>query len=434
MTINLPSDCLAHIFSYFEFDVKSLHSFLFVSRNWCLNVTPILWKRTFYITFRNSFSSRKRSKLISTYLLCLDWNWYSYQSLDEQRSINFDKKKYSDYDDYDECRKLYLTRELINHFIRRSITIDYLALTANDIEFIIPSGFCCFPLECWHHNNALKYIQTFIFNGNNTFNNKCYELYEALALCCKSIKFLSIQGGIGDNSNDSDVGESLANLIQNQRHLVKFSLWDVQQSNQLSSIIKAITLRKGKLKYLEFRFCNFSNCDLLFENLAKSCSELTTLKLIKCGDIQSNLNPITFSTPIFPDLNCLDLQGTRVPSKSLKTIFKGVNIDLRIVHVEGIEVGLRVIERIADYCPNITHLEAHVRKDKLLQLEILFRSCKNLSSLKFYEYISFGSVWQHLNVIKKYSWKKGLKIKKHYAGNYRELLMRELGHVIVEFE
>ncbi|CAG8642795.1 11476_t:CDS:2, partial [Diversispora eburnea] len=73
---------------------------------------------------------------------------------------------------------------------------------------------------CWHHNNVLKYIQTFIFNGNNTFNNKCCELYEALALCCKSIKFLSVQGGIGNDSNgDDDVGESLANLIQNQRHL-----------------------------------------------------------------------------------------------------------------------------------------------------------------------------------------------------------------------
>src|SRR5581483_10240642 len=71
MAAYLTGDCLANVFSYFDADPHSLHSFLLVNRHWCINTVPILWQRTFYITAHGCFSSRSRCRLISTYLSCL---------------------------------------------------------------------------------------------------------------------------------------------------------------------------------------------------------------------------------------------------------------------------------------------------------------------------------------------------------------------------
>ncbi|CAG8494215.1 2794_t:CDS:1 [Acaulospora colombiana] len=263
--------------------------------------------------------------------------------------------------------------------------------------------------------------------------------------------------------------------------------------DQLPQIIHALTAHGEKLQYLEFRFCDFSKCAPL-ETLSISCTELMTLKLIQCGELHSKLTP-RFPAPVFPHLNSIDLQGTYLPGESLEVIFKCANIDLRSAHIEGVGIGnrsSRILDSISNHCPNITHLKAHIKKDKLSQLVTLFRSCRNLETLKIYgslpdlyafvhdtnddlldglreivpvtlkkfvlktdcaftahcievflrdcnadlttlEYISYGSVWQHIHVLKKYVRGRGLEIKKQIAGNYRALLMRELGHVIVEF-
>ncbi|CAG8740228.1 14306_t:CDS:1, partial [Acaulospora morrowiae] len=192
----------------------------------------------------------------------------------------------------------------------------------------------------------------------------------------------------------------------------------------------------------------------------------------------------------------LDLQGTYISSESLDVIFKWSNINLRSLHVESTGGRFRIpkiLESIASHCLNITYLKVRTKKDKLSQLATLLRSCRNLHSLKIYgspperlfffvqdtddelllslrqtipinlktlvlktdcaftslaidaflkdcgtelkqfEYVSYGSVWQHLNVMKKYAKRRGLEIEKQIAGNYKELLMRELGYIIMEF-
>ncbi|CAG8476623.1 12166_t:CDS:1 [Acaulospora morrowiae] len=510
MAAQLPSDCLINIFSHFDGDVRSLHSFLLVSKNWCLNVLPILWKRTFYLVSHSSFSSRRRSKLISTYLACsnvvpipaaekgyrkplFDYasflrgfdfyqvyhaigNWYAFQTMNKRRLIKFDR--FPGKDD-DECCILFITKELIKHLIQKSPIIDYFAL---DAEHSIPP-------ECWSistfpdAHNSLRYIRKFICRGNA---NK-QEVYDALSQWCKGIEFLSIYG-MGDNP----MGESLANLIRGQRQLHEFILWDGTQ-DQLPRIIRALTTHGEKLEYLEFRFCDFSKC-MPLETLAMSCTKLTTLKLIHCGDLPSSLS-LTFPTPIFPNLNHLDLQMTHLPSDSLEVILKCANISLKSAHIEGIRIGnrLRILDSISNYCPNIIHLKAHIKKDKLSQLINLFRSCRKLETLKIYatlpdplyafvqdanddllnslrqivpstlkkfvlktdcaftahcveiflrdcstnlrtlEYISYGGAWQHMKVLKKYARERDLEIKKQIAGNYQTLLTRDIGHVIVEF-
>src|ERR1043165_8541387 len=82
MAAYLTADCLANIFSYFDADPYSLHSFLLVNRHWCINAVPILWRRPFYITAHECFSSKSRFRLISTYLSCL--------TLNKSNSLNLD--------------------------------------------------------------------------------------------------------------------------------------------------------------------------------------------------------------------------------------------------------------------------------------------------------------------------------------------------------
>ncbi|KAF0507725.1 RNI-like protein [Gigaspora margarita] len=528
MAAYLPSDCLSNIFSYFDTDAKSLYSSLLVNRTWCLNVVPILWRRTFYLTSLSNFSSKKRCQLVATYLTCMAVNkipnpilngtfpdvtlisstadekfstptfdyaeflrgfdyydvyqaigcWYAFQTYDKKQLIKFDR--FSKNLDDSECCKLILTRELIKYIVCRSPTIDYLAL---DAERIIPFDFWSFS-SFPGAQNCLSYIRTFVCRGSASKLN----VYTSLAQWCNNIESITLYE-IGD---DDPKAEALSNLIRGQRKLCEFILWG-GTNNQLSQIINSLALQGFGLKYLEFRFCNFDQCTPL-DTLAISCTKLTTLKFIQCGDLQSNITP-NLLHPIFPDLEVLDLQGTQIPTEALESIFKCANVDLRNINIEKTESRYsRIIESIANNCKNVTKIKARLTKDKMTQLSKLFQSCNNLESLKLYgplpdrlyiftqdasddilinlrkivpatlkelalktdcaftasaieiflkdchadlnrlEFISYGSVWQHLNVIKKYAKRRGLKIKEQVAGNYNELLMRELGHIIVEFE
>ncbi|CAG8540493.1 11105_t:CDS:1 [Funneliformis mosseae] len=537
MAAYLTSDCLTNILSYFDSDPHSLHSFLLVNRYWCINTVPILWRRTFYLTAHGSFSSKSRCRLISTYLSCLTLNkpnspnldssititshasssdmtrnkqnhfsfaqqksltfdyvsflrgfdyfqvyyaignWYANQSSEKKQSIDF--IKIFGMDD-DECRKFMITKELIKCILNKSPIIDYLAL---DSETTIPSEFTSigkFPGA----TICLSYIRTFICRGSS----KKLDLYIVLSKICRNVENMTIFGIGEDDSN----AEGLSNLIRKQHHLRKFVLWD-GTNEQMSKVIKALSDNREKMKYLEFRFCNFENCRPL-ESLAAACTELTTLKFIQCGEISSNIT-LSFSRSLFPDLHDLDLQGTHFPADTLETIFHHANINLISINIEAdSNQHFRIIEKLATNCPNITKLHARLSKNGMGQLNSLFRSCKRLetiilqghlpnrififaqdanddllinlrevipASLKKFvvktdcaftssavdtflreckadlnrlEFISYGSVWQHLNVIKRYARKHRLEIKQQIAGNYKELLMRELGHVIVEFE
>jgi len=404
-------------------------------------------------------------------------NWYAYQSSEKKQSIKF--IKIFGMDD-NECRKLLITKELIKYIINKSPIVDYIAL---DAESIIPSEFTSigkFPGA----TNCLIYIRTFICRGNS----KKLDTYMALAKICRNVENITICG-IGD---DDSKAEGLSNFIRKQRNLRKFVLWD-GTNEQLPNVIKALSFNRGKLKYLEFRFCHFENCRPL-ESLFAACSGLTTLKFIQCGEISSNIT-LSFSKPLFPDLSDLDLQGTYFPANTLEAIFHHASVDLRSNNFEANSNQYsRIIETLASYCPNLTKIHARLSKDGMGQLNSLFRSCKRLETIvlqgqlpdRLYiftqdanddllinlrefipaslkklvmktdcaftasavdaflreckadlnrlEFISYGSVWQHLNVIKKYARRHKLEMKQQIAGNYRELLMRELGHVIVEFE
>ncbi|RIA98647.1 hypothetical protein C1645_870575 [Glomus cerebriforme] len=519
MAAYLTADCLANIFSYFDADPHSLHSFLLVNRHWCINAVPILWRRTFFITAHGYFSSKSRCRLITTYLSCLisnslnsdggititshnnfpsarqiqptfdyasflrgfDYfqvfhaigNWYAYQSSEKKQSIKF--SKIIGMDD-DECKILLTTKELIKHILSRSPVIDYLAL---DSEATIPSDFISIG-NFQNATNCLAYIRTFICRGNS---NKL-DLYTTFAKIVSNAENITIHGIGSDDSR----AEGLSSFIRKQRNLSKFVLWDGTKE-QLPNVIKALSFNHGKLKYLEFRFCSFENFKPL-ELLATACSELTTLKFIQCGEISSNIVPSSF-----PDLEVLDLQGTYFSADTLETIFRHANIDLRSINIEANSHRYpHMIEKLASYCPNLTKIHARLSKDGMSQLISLFRSCTHLetiilqgqlpdrlnmftqdaidnllinlrevipASLKNFviktdcaftasavdtflreckanlnrlEFISYGNIWQHLNVIKKYARRRRLEIKQEVAGNYRELLMRELGHVVVEFE
>jgi hypothetical protein len=529
MAACLTADCLANVFSHFDADPHSLHSFLLVNRHWCINAVPILWRRTFYVTAHGHFSPKSRCRLISTYLSCLtsnslnldgsiaitshksgrrasssrnnfpsahqisptfdyasflrgfDYfqvyhaigNWYAYQSSEKKQSIKF--IEIIGMDD-DKCKILFTTKELIKYILSRSPAIDYLAL---DAEATIPSEFISFG-KFQDATNCLAYVRKFVCRGNS---NKL-DLYKTFAKTVTNVEDITIYG-IG---SDDLQAEGLSSFIRKQRNLSKFVLWNGTKE-QLPNVIKALSVNRGKLKYLEFRYCVFENLRPL-ELLADACSELTTLKFIQCGEISSCVIP----SSSFPDLNVLDLQGTHFPADTLETLFHHANIDLRSINIEANSHRSCIIEKLASFCPYLTKIHARLSKDGMGQLNSLFRSCTRLetiiiqgqlpdrlymftqdandnllinlrevipASLKKFvvktdcaftasavdtflrgckanlnrlEFISYGNVWQHLNVIKKYARRRKLEIKQEVAGNYRELLMRELGHVIVEFE
>ncbi|RGB33099.1 hypothetical protein C1646_705311 [Rhizophagus diaphanus] len=532
MATCLTADCLSKIFSYFDADPHSLHSFLLVNRHWCINAVPILWRRTFYVTAHGHFTSKSRCRLISTYLSCLtsdslnlddsvsttshksgrhasssiitkttspsthqisptfdyasflrgfDYfqvchaigNWYAYQSSEKKKTIKF--IEIVGMDD-DKCKILLTTKELIKYILSRSPAIDYLAL---DAEATVPSEFISIG-KFQDHTNCLAYVRKFVCRGNS---NKL-DLYKTFAKIATNVENITIYG-IG---NDDSQAEGLSSFIRKQRNLSKFVLWDGTKE-QLLNVIIALSVNRGKLKYLEFRYCDFGNLRPL-ELLTDACSELTTLKFIQCGEISSYVIP----SSSFSDLNVLDLQGTHFPADTLETLFSRANIDLRSINIEANSLRYpRMIEKLASYCPYLTKICVRLSKDGMSQLNSLFRSCTRLETIivqgqlpdRFYtftqddndnllidlreviptslkklvvktdcaftasavdaflrgcranlnrlEFISYGNVWQHLNVIKKYARRHQLEIKQEIAGNYGELLMREMGQVVVEF-
>ncbi|CAI2162148.1 12711_t:CDS:2 [Funneliformis geosporum] len=368
-------------------------------------------------------------------------NWYANQSSEKKQSIEF--IKIFGMDD-DECRKLMITKELITYILNHSPIIDYLAL---DAESTIPSEFTSigkFPGA----TICLSYIRTFICRGSS----KKLDSYIVLSKICRNVENMTICGIGEDDSN----AEGLSNFIRKQRNLRKFVLWD-GTNDQMPKVIKAL-----------------------------SVNPLTTLKFIRCGEISSNIT-LSFSRSLFPNLRDLDLQETHFPADTLEAIFHHANVNLLSINIEAdSNQHFRIIEKLASNCPNITKLHAKLSKNGMGQLNSLFRSCKRLetiilqghlpsrlyifaqdanddllinlrevipASLKKFvvktdcaftasavdtflreckadlnrlEFISYGSVWQHLNVIKRYARKHRLEIKQQIAGNYKELLMREL--------
>ncbi|CAH1763661.1 15169_t:CDS:2 [Entrophospora sp. SA101] len=75
----LPKDCLENIFLYLEEDYSLLHSLLLVNRNWFAGAIPILWRRTFTLS---NFKSKKKRRIIETYLRCLENDEDYYKDFD----------------------------------------------------------------------------------------------------------------------------------------------------------------------------------------------------------------------------------------------------------------------------------------------------------------------------------------------------------------
>src|SRR5438105_4715755 len=66
-SLQVPSEILQKIFSFIsDTDIKTLYSCLFVSRTWCDNIVPILWKRPF------NLPSGPPAKIVTVYVRFLD--------------------------------------------------------------------------------------------------------------------------------------------------------------------------------------------------------------------------------------------------------------------------------------------------------------------------------------------------------------------------
>ncbi|POG75519.1 hypothetical protein GLOIN_2v1565572, partial [Rhizophagus irregularis DAOM 181602=DAOM 197198] len=299
MATCLTADCLSKIFSYFDADPHSLHSFLLVNRHWCINAVPILWRRTFYVTAHGHFTSKSRCRLISTYLSCLTSDSLN---LDDSVSITSHKSGRR-------ASSSIITKNTSPSTHQISPTFDY-----------------------------ASFLRGFDY----------FQVYHAIGNC----------------------------FIRKQRNLSKFVLWDGTKE-QLPNVIKALSVNCGKLKYLEFRYCDFENLRPL-ELLTDACSELTTLKFIQCGEISSYVIP----SSSFSDLNVLDLQGTHFPADTLETLFSRANIDLRSINIEANSLRYpRMIEKLASYCPYLTKICVRLSKDGMSQLNSLFRSCTRLETI-----------------------------------------------------
>ncbi|CAG8727885.1 21139_t:CDS:2 [Gigaspora margarita] len=68
MAITLPNESLQEIFSYIQYDKKALHNCLFVNRNWCCNIIPLLWKQPFHFWKDTNEPSPKLTEVYLNFL------------------------------------------------------------------------------------------------------------------------------------------------------------------------------------------------------------------------------------------------------------------------------------------------------------------------------------------------------------------------------
>nr|CAG8570748.1 11222_t:CDS:2 [Entrophospora candida] len=384
----LPKDCLENIFLYLEEDYSLLHSLLLVNRNWFASAIPILWRRTFTLS---NFKSKKKRRIIETYLRCLE----------------NDEDYYKDFD----------------------------SIQLNNIITVL--------LSCNNSNNKnLNYLE-FSSNGRNKFENletlKFIECGE-IELYSSNNNIYSLITNSSGNTNNSVNSINSSNNIKNMEIINSKLTYSLIKLFIIHSNINIINLNID----LEYNSSansntntnnnnnNYNNYCLnnLIELIAANCPNLLNLKikvyinnlveiiklLKECRKLKSLIlynNKNTKNNNLFVVNNLFLINNG---------YYDNILIDLK----KQLPTTLDTLVIKIDCVFTINAIDSFLFND--------YNDSRLKIKLSKFEYLSYGNIYHHLNIITSYCKLNNLLVKNRNAISCKDLLLRDLGHIVVEFE
>ncbi|CAG8634527.1 12526_t:CDS:2 [Funneliformis caledonium] len=259
--------------------------------------------------------------------------------------------------------------------------------------------------------NCLKDLRVFKCNSNI-----CSEFFYQLSRICHNIQFLDIE-------LESEITNGLIVFLSAQQNLkylkLKNNLVDLDWTAIIPSLIKhTYTLTKFNLcgeGYLPMSFmASFNN----LKELVIRCSS-DGGKVDSIGDFKE-LQYVTF-----PQLKILKFCYGHPHKVFLINFLENNGKNLEEFSVIEEDNFLKFI--IAKFCPNLKKLFIIFEKDDLKGLKLIFKSCKQLESMKFWcsDKEHFLDKNEMLEVIIKYSPKNFYELK-FYGIKYLNLLSKDL--------
>ncbi|KAG9306933.1 hypothetical protein G9A89_004032 [Geosiphon pyriformis] len=174
--------------------------------------------------------------------------------------------------------------------------------------------------------------------------------------------------------------EALVQLIQSQDRLISFEIGYCPTALEL--IVDSLKTQAKSLRRINFHGVNFSDARPL-TGLA-NCHRLEKLKFITCVWLNERaLQPLT--TIKFPYLRKIDV-NTPIPSSVISAIIKNSNWNIEKLKFEDVTTATdtitpKVIQTIAEHCPNLVRLSYRPTIKEMPQLVQLVTNCKKLATL-----------------------------------------------------
>ncbi|CAB4474969.1 unnamed protein product [Rhizophagus irregularis] len=396
--IPLPEDCTYEIIQQLPEDTSTLHKFLFVNRFWCKCIISILWKIPFNKINENKI---KQTRLIHTYLGCLDEEEKNYIEKDNLFNLPLIKKPFFNYARYlvrftiseldSSVRAWYdnymeLKYERIIKCIMNSIY--HLFIRSNNNHLVSLE----FKKDWTHSWSWEKVLQDNIkLSSIKKLNIELHEdleedgdyilsdlkFYNILLSRCNYLQSLKIYFKThSKNYFKYFSSNQIIKMIQVQKNLQILNISNFYQYGlELTKIISSLSSQINSLKELQFIEVNFTNCSLIG---LKICLNLDSLSFTSCNGLTiDHINSLSNSSFKLKSLYFYDQT----------TIYQ--NIITKILSLFGnslTKFGTSlltdfVIETTSIRCSNIKYLSIIIENDDLLHHKI-FHWIYNLELLE----------------------------------------------------
>jgi hypothetical protein len=386
--ISLPEDCTYEIIQQLPEDTPILYKFLFVNRFWCKCIISILWKIPFNKIKEDKI---KQTRLINTYLGCLDEEEKNNIEKDNFFNLPTIKKPFFNY-------AKYLIKFTLNELESsiKSWYINYGKLIKYDdiniIKLIMNSIHHLFIRSNNNHLETLEFKQGWIHSwswekvlqdniklsciknlnielhddlkeGGGDYILSDLKFYNILLLRCNYLKILRIYFTSHEVKNYSKYFSSnqIIKMIQVQKNLEILNISKFYQyGSELTKIISSLGSQINSLKELQFFEVNFTNCSLIGLTV---CSNLDSIFFNFCNGLTiDHINSLSNSSFKLKSLYFYDYS----------TIYQ--HIITKILSLFGnslTKFGTSlltdfVIESISITCSNIKYLSIIIDDDVLL--------------------------------------------------------------------
>ncbi|PKY34145.1 hypothetical protein RhiirB3_453586 [Rhizophagus irregularis] len=420
----LPVDCLNEIFEYLEDDRFTLYSCILVNRLWCGTSVSIFWRDIYNYSTSN----------FSTLIACLPNE--SKEILYENRIIiSPSTSKFPTFNYAAFCKILSINRVYykIRGLLRNQQTISSQNLN-NYIHIMVREIFKMLMNQI----TSLKSLVFFLFSDEifclypgakdclkNLTELSCSsdiptELFYQLSQTCYNIQSFTIEfERIISNSG-------IADLISVQRNLKSFDM-TLCYDLTVDSVTNIIPSLISKLPNTLIKLDLYGGDNYFSLSFIANFLNLQELKLSFSNDeCFVNFEKLQYVT--FPQLKVLIIRE-KYPRNELLIKFLGNNgknlREICIGDFDGCNDNSLNLA-IAKCCPNLKKLSTGIKCSELETLQIIFKCCKILESIKIWCGGDFLSEKEALEAFAKYSHNINELVLYHLFDEWLELLPEEL--------